>query len=77
MSSAAPVPAGVLNHNVVILIDAAHCAGGGERLKHAVSPPSVSVLEGLYNLEIQINVYQVPNLKATRISVAILFTWDD
>lgn len=45
-----PVPAGVLNHNVVILIDAAYCAGGGEGLEHAVGPPTVAVLEGLDNL---------------------------
>lgn len=77
LSNDSPVPTGVLNHNVVILVDATHCAGGGEGLKHAVSPSSVSMLEGLYDLKIQIDVDQVPNLKATRISVAILLTWDD
>lgn len=71
-----PVPTGVLNHNVMVLIDATHCACGGEGLEHAVSPPPVAVLEGLNNLKIQINVDQVAYLKTTRISVAILLTWE-
>lgn len=49
-SANSPVPTGVLNHNVMVLIDATYCAGGGEGLEHAVSPPPVAVLEGLDNL---------------------------
>lgn len=47
-----PVPTGVLNDNIVVFIDATYGAGGGERLKHAVGPPAVAVLEGLNNLEV-------------------------
>lgn len=45
-----PVPTGVLNHNVMVFIDATYCASGGEGLEHAVSPPPVAMLEGLDNL---------------------------
>lgn len=60
----------------MVLIDAAHCACGGEGLEHAVSPPPMAVLEGLNDLKIQIDVDQVTNLKTARISVAILLTWE-
>ncbi len=45
-----PVPTGVLNNNIVILINATHCASGGECLEHAVSPTAMAMLEGLNNL---------------------------
>lgn len=47
---ASPVPTGVLNHNVVIFIDATDCSSGGEGLEHSVSPPTVAMLEGLDDL---------------------------
>lgn len=47
-----PVPTGILNHYVVIFINATYCARGGEGLKHAVGPPPVAMLEGLDYLEV-------------------------
>lgn len=40
-----PVAAGVLNNNVVILINATYCSSRCESLKHAVSPSTVAMLE--------------------------------
>lgn len=60
----------------MIFVDAAHGAGGGERLKHAVGPPAVAMLEGLNDLQVQVDVDQVSNLEPAGISVAILLTWE-
>lgn len=40
-----PVAAGVLDNNVVILINATYCPSRCESLKHAVSPSTVAMLE--------------------------------
>lgn len=70
-----PISTGVLDHDVMVLVDAADGAGGGERLEHAVGPASVPVLQGLHNLQVQVDVNQVANLQPSRIPTAILFTW--
>ena len=70
-----PVPAGVLHHDVVVLVDAAHRAGGGEGLEHPVRPAPVPVLEGLDDLQVQVDVDQVPDLKTPWVPVAILLAW--
>lgn len=67
-----PVSTGVLNHNVVILIDATNCASGREGFKHAIRPAAMAVLQGLDNLQVKVNVDQIANLQTSRISVAIL-----
>ena len=71
-----PVPAGVLHHNVVVLVDATHRTGGGEGLKHAVRPATVAVLEGLDDLQVQVDVDQVPDLKTPWVPVAVLLAWE-
>lgn len=50
--SVSPVAAGVLYNNVVILVNATYCSSGRKRLKHAVSPSTVAMLERLNNLEV-------------------------
>lgn len=47
-----PVATGVLNNNVVILINATYCSGRCECLKHAVGPSAVAMLERLNDLEV-------------------------
>lgn len=59
----------------MVLIDAAHRAGGGEGLEHAVCPAPVAMLEGLDDLQVQVNVDQVSNLKTPGVPVTILLTW--
>lgn len=46
----------------MVFVNPADGAGGGERLKHAVSPASVTVLQGLHNLQVQVDVHQVSYL---------------
>ena len=59
----------------MVLVNAAHSAGGGERLEHSVSPASVAMLQRLHNLQVQVDVDQVSDLQATRVPVPILLTW--
>lgn len=72
-----PISTGILDHNVVVFVDPADGTGGGERLKHAICPASMTVLQGLHNLQVQVDVYQVSNLQATWIPAAILLTWSE
>lgn len=74
MSCVIPVSTRVLHHNVMVFVNAAHGACGGEGLEHAVSPSTVTVLKRLHYFQVQVNVDQVPNLKTTWVSVAILLT---
>lgn len=60
----------------MIFINATHCAGGGERLKHAIGPSAMAVLERLNNLQVQVYVNQVSNLKTAGISVSVLLPWE-
>lgn len=70
-----PIPTGVLDHNVVVFVDPTDGAGGGERLKHAVGPASVPVLQGLHDLQVKVDVDQVSDLQTPRIPTAILLTY--
>lgn len=60
----------------MIFINAAHRAGGGERLKHAIGPPAMTMLERLNNLQVQVYVNQISDLKTTRIPVSVLLPWE-
>lgn len=70
-----PVAAGILDDDVVVLVDAAHRACGGERLEHAVRPAAVTVLQRLDDLQVQVDVHQVSDLQAAGVPVPVLFTW--
>lgn len=70
-----PVAAGILDDDVVVLVDAAHRARGGERLEHAVRPAAVAVLQGLDDLQVQVDVHQVSDLQAAGVPVPVLLTW--
>ena len=70
-----PVPGGVLHRDVGVLVDAAHSAGGGEGLEHAVGPAPVAVLQGLDDLQVQVDVDQVPDLQPPGVPVPVLLAW--
>lgn len=46
----------------MVLINATYGACGCEGFEHAVSPPTMAMLEGLDDLQIQVYVYQVSYL---------------
>lgn len=73
-SECRPVAAGILDDDVVVLVDAAHRARSGERLKHAVCPSSVAMLQRLDDLQVQVDVDQVSDLQPSGVPVPILLT---
>lgn len=60
----------------MIFINAAHRAGGSERLKHSIRPAAVTMLERLNDLQVQVYVNQITDLKAAGISVSVLLPWE-
>lgn len=70
-----PVAAGILDDNVVVLVDAAHGSRGGQRLEHAIRPAAVAMLQRLDDLQVQVDVDQVSDLQAAGVPVPILLTW--
>ena len=52
-----PISTWVRDDNIVILVYSYNGAGGAEAFKHSIRPSAVTVLQGLYQFQIQIDVY--------------------
>lgn len=70
-----PVAAGILDDDVMVLVNAAHRARGGECLEHAIRPAAVTMLQRLDDLQVKVDVDQVSDLQATGVPVPVLLTW--